>query len=197
MFSMLMYQHNSLLKKSNCSLMLKNASQLAWQASFLPGKLLHVFLFKPLYQAPEGHTSHQHTVPGQGSKKDPVLLWILPADLPKCSYCSSAIHLLRNRLLTTALTTEPESISQCHFSSPTPLAALYPGEWEKKKNFARCKWERRVLGLQCEGGIKSFQLKLTGDRSTHHLCTLLLINYSMNPPFQIFDKDTKEKKSTT
>lgn len=31
------------------------------------------------------------------------------------------------------LTTEPESIFQCHFSSPIPQAAVNPGEWEKKK----------------------------------------------------------------
>lgn len=81
-------------------------------------------------------------------------------------------------LLTMALS-RARSYSLVSFLFTYSLCSCYSGEWEKK-NFARCKWKRRVPGLQCEGGIKSFQLKLPGNKSPHDPCTLLLISYDLN-----------------
>lgn len=115
---------------------------------------LHVSLFKSLFQAAEGHTRCQHTALGARTKQG---LSFLPNNF--CSESNSGPHPLRNRLLSPALTAQPESLPHCHFPSPTPWS---PGEGGTI-NSARCRWGRihvlHVKGTPSPSSPNSLEIK--------------------------------------
>lgn len=110
--------------------------------------------------------------------------------LPKCSCDNSAIHLLRNRLLTSA-----HSAARTYFSVSLLLvcswSSCHPGEWKQEKS-ARCKWKDEFLAcsakVSCPGSSNS--LETEG------------INTSAHSSYQLFDNSSRylleaQKRSAT